>query len=83
MSKLKGIISAVSGILGGGAKAPKLPDPVVPAIPAPTTPTDTGAALAIGTGDVKNQRVSGRSTKRAASAGSDPLGGLGKSGLNI
>lgn len=84
MSKVSKIVKSVSSILGfGKPKTPELPTPAVPAPPAPNAITDTGADVALGgDGDVKNQRVSGRSIKRSGT-GADPLGGLGKSGLNI
>ena len=72
------------------AKIPETPKPVV-------NKKDTGANIALGSGDVtataqtgeaagdatKNQRVAGRSTARRRTTYLDVLGGLGQSGLNI
>lgn len=87
MSKFKAVTKVVSSILGG--LSPKIPAPVIPEaaipnIPAPNAITDTGADISLGgAGDIKNQRVSGRSAARKTAGGVDILGGLGQSGLNI
>ena len=88
MGKFKGITKLVSGVLGIlSPKAPSIniPTAELPTPPAPNAVTDTGADIALGSsGDVKNQRVSGRSTVRKKAGNSvDILGGLGQSGLNI
>lgn len=84
MSKFKAILETVSSLLGGNAKAPVIPAPAVPAAPAPVRRTDTGASIAIGSDNTKNQRVSGRSVGTSSSSSSDVLGNLGRgSGLNI
>jgi hypothetical protein len=88
MGKFKSIVKAVSSVLGLSApKSPtiNIPKAELPTPPAPTAITDTGADVALGSGgDVKNQRVSGRSVVRRKTSGSvDILGGLGQSGLNI
>jgi hypothetical protein len=87
MSKFKSVFKAVSGVLGIlSPKAPSIniPEAALPIPPAPNAVTDTGADLSIGSGgDVKNQRVSGRSTVRKKANSVDILGGLGASGLNI
>jgi len=64
-------------------RIPTLPAPKIPDAPAPGPVTDTGASIVIGSTDVKNQRVSGRSAARKKTTGTDVLGGLGSSGLNI
>lgn len=87
MSKFKSVFKAVSGVLG--ILAPKtptinIPEAELPVPPAPNAVTDTGASVSIGSGgDVKNQRVSGRSTIRRKTNSVDILGGLGQNGLNI
>lgn len=89
MGKFKAVTKLVSGILGAAApkapEAPVIPPAELPIPPAPNAITDTGADVALGgAGDIKNQRVSGRSTVRKKSGNSvDVLGGLGQSGLNI
>lgn len=69
------------------AQVPKIPAPKVPEPPAPPASaarTDTGANVAIGTSsDIKNQRVSGRSSGRSGFRTGDILGGLGRGGLSI
>jgi hypothetical protein len=89
MSKFKKIIKSVTSLLGlSSPKAPaiNIPAPAIPEIPAPPAPnriTDTGASVAIGTSaDIKNQRVSGRSSGKGNRSG-DAIGGLGRGGLNI
>ncbi len=85
MSKFKGIIKAVTSVLGMGApKVPALPAPAIPAPPAPGAVATSGADVSIGTSvDLKNQRVSGRTATTTTRKSGDPLGGLGRSGLNI
>lgn len=80
-----GAIGAVTSVLGlmNKPKAPVIPKAQVPAAPAPIRRSDTGASVALGTSaNIKNQRVSGRSNGGGGSNG-DPLGGLGRGGLNI
>lgn len=79
MSFVKKAFKSVTGLLGLSAPKVHIPDPVIPAAPAPTARTDAGASISIGsTSD--NSRVSGGGvTKRKV----DPLGGLGLGGLNI
>lgn len=74
--------SAVSSVVGLLKKSPKPPNIPTPAPPAPVTRTNTGANVAIGTSNVKNQRVSGRSFAGSSSVG-NLLGGLGRGGLSI
>lgn len=87
MGKFKSVSKIVSGVLGilsPKVPSPNIPEAQLPVPPAPNAVTDTGASVSIGTsGDVKNQRVTGRSTVRRKSSGTDILGGLGQSGLNI
>ena len=85
MSKFKGVFKAVTSILGMGApKIPAMPTPEIPAPPAPGAVSDSGANVSIGTSvDIKNQRVSGRTSSTSTRKSGDPLGGLGRSGLNI
>jgi hypothetical protein len=86
MGKVKKIFKSVTSILGLSApKAPEIQIPAaqIPAPPAPSAITDTGASVSIGTSaDVKNQRVSGRTSGRSTGSGNF-LAGLGRSGLNI
>lgn len=79
----KDLGSAIGGIFDtilGVQKAPPAPVAEVPAAPAPERRTDTGAQVRIGDAgdDIRNRRTSG-----ASSSAKSPLGGLGKSGLNI
>lgn len=87
MGKFKSITKLVSGVLGIlSPKAPSINIPAaeLPVPPAPNAVTDTGQDIVVGSGgDVKNQRVSGRSTVRRPRGGVDILGGLGQNGLNI
>lgn len=85
MSKVSKILSPVLGALGLNSKAPeiKMPEAQIPAPPAPVAPTDTGASVSIGTSaDIKNQRVSGRSTGRST-GGNNFLAGLGRGGSGL
>jgi len=83
MSKFKAVLGGVANMLGLGApKMPAIPAAKVPAPPAPTRRTDTGASIIVGSDDVKNQRVSG--TRKTTSRAGDVLGGLGRgSGISI
>lgn len=75
-------VSAVKSL--SSSKSPKLPEAKLPIIPAPNAQNDLGINTYLGTEqDVKNQRVSGRSTVRASGATQDILGGLGSSGLSV
>lgn len=82
---VEAIVSPIAGLLGAlSPKAPKMPKAEVPAAPAPTRRTDTGASVVIGSDAVKNQRVSGSAVKKTTTRATDPLGGLGSSaGLNL
>lgn len=85
MGKLKSITKSITGLLGLSApKAPAviIPEAQIPAPPAPTAITDTGASVSVGTSVVKDQRVSGRTSGTTRSSGNF-LAGLGRSGLNI
>lgn len=78
--------AAASAMMSKGkSKQYDLPTAQVPAAPAPTRRTDTGANVAVGTNAVKNQRVSGGGRATASSSSSvDILSGLGSSsGLSI
>ena len=77
MSILKGLIQSVTSLLGLGA--PKIPTPAIPAAPAPTRRTDTGAIVNIGSPNA-NARVSGGAP---APRRVDVLGSLGLGGLNF
>lgn len=81
MSKFKKVLS----VLGlGSPKIPALPVPEIPAPPAPGAVSNSGADVSIGTSaDIKNQRVSGRSSTGGGSSKSNPLGGLGLGGIKI
>lgn len=75
--------SAFGGVLDtilGVQDAPAAPVAEVPAAPAPERRQDTGAQVRIGDAgdDYRNRRTSG-----ASSTAKSPLGGLGRSGLNI
>lgn len=87
MGKFKKVIKSVTSLLGlSPPKAPEIniPKAQIPAVPAPTPRTDTGANVAVGTSaDVKNHRVSGRSSGTSNRRTVDILGGLGRGGLNI
>lgn len=81
MSKFSPILQAF-GIGTPKTPAIEIPAAQVPAAPAPTRRTDTGATVAVGSDAVKNQRVSGRTSKSSSSV--DILAGLGSSsGLSI
>lgn len=82
MSKFKKILSMV-GL--GSPKIPALPVPEIPAPPAPGAVSSSGADVSVGTSaDIKNQRVSGRtSSGSGGSKKSNPLGGLGLGGIKI
>ena len=85
MSKFSKIFSSISSLLGmKPQKAPDLPEAKIPAVPAPSRRTDTGANVVVGADAAKNKRVSGRkSSSGTSSSGGDILGGLGGGGLSI
>lgn len=75
----------ITEALGLTPKAPKLnlPDPVIPAPPAPSAVLQSGAEVALGSNDA-NQRVSGRAVKRTVGRKTGAgISGLGKSGLSV
>lgn len=65
------------------AAAPKIPEPVVPAAPAPMSRTDTGANIVVGADKGKDSRVSGGKGSSKTKTTGDVLGNLGRSGLSI
>lgn len=86
MSKISKVLKSVTQFLGLSQEAPtiNIPEAKIPDTPAPTAMTDTGASLSLGSANVANQRVSGRSsTAKKRKKTNDLLGGLGQSGLNI
>ena len=87
MGFFSSIFKSVTKLLGLSApKAPAItiPKPAVPAAPAPTTRTDTGAIISIGTTVAnKDQRVSGGGRRTSGRSAGDILGGLGRGGLSI
>jgi hypothetical protein len=81
-----GVVKAISGFLFGAdePKAVEIPEPTIPAVPAPNRREDTGANIVVGSDAGKNKRVSGRkSGSGSGSSGGDVLGGLGRGGLSI
>lgn len=81
MSKaFKGVVSVVKNLFKA-PKQPEIPEPVVPAAPAPTRREDTGAQVVLGSASSnKNNRVSGR----GSGSSGNTLSRLGKgSGINI
>lgn len=78
MSIIKQLFKSVTSLLGMGA--PKMPEAKVPAAPAPTRRTDTGASVVIGSQSA-NARVSGSGTPQPRKV--DVLGSLGLGGLNF
>lgn len=78
------VLESVSDALFGRPEQPDIPVPEIPAAPAPSTRTDTGANVVVGADKVQDKRVSGgSSTSTGSSSGGDVLGGLGKGGLSI
>lgn len=80
-----GVVEKVSEVLFGRPEQPDIPEPEIPAVPAPNRREDTGAKVVIGSDASKDKRVSGRSSGsgESSSSGGDVLGGLGQGGLSI
>lgn len=79
-----GVVEKVSEVLFGKAPEVDIPEPKIPAAPAPSRREDTGANIVVGADAAKNKRVSGRkSGSSSSSSGGDVLGGLGRGGLSI
>lgn len=79
-----GILSPITDILFGKAESPSMPDipdPVVPAAPAPSRKQDTGAIVKTGADaaeDIRNQRASGKRSTASSSRTTSTLGTLGR-----
>lgn len=82
MSKIKKVFKSVTSILGLSAPDVKIPEAVVPAAPAPTTRTDTGAQINLGSSAIADQRVSGGGNSSIGTQ-VDVLGGLSLGGLRV
>lgn len=78
-----GLVEAVTGLLGFNKPKINIPEPKVPAVPAPNRRTDTGAQVVVGSDAGQDTRVTGRKAGSGTSSVTDVLGGLGKSGLSI
>lgn len=84
-----GILGPITDLLFGRPEQPempKIPDPVTPAAPAPSRKQDTGALVKTGADaaqDIKNQRVSGRSTGSSRSSAARSLGTLGRRSVGL
>ncbi len=78
-----GVVEKVSDALFGRPEQPEIPEAEIPAAPAPSTRTDTGASVVVGADSVKDKRVSGGTSSSSSSGTKDVLGGLGKGGLSI
>jgi hypothetical protein len=80
-----GIAESISSFLLGpkDSGAPDIPEPAIPAAPAPKKREDSGAEIVVGADAVKDQRASGKGSSSSSSSGGDVLGGLGKGGLSI
>lgn len=83
-----GLLSPITDVLFGRPKQPdmpSIPEPATPAAPAPSRKQDTGAIVKTGAdaaNDIRNQRVSGRSSG-SSSRGARSLGTLGRSSLGL
>lgn len=82
---MSGVVESVSNLLFGKdeSAAVEIPEPKIPAAPAPSRREDTGANVVVGADASKNQRVSGRTSGSSSSSSGDVLGGLGRGGLSI
>jgi hypothetical protein len=79
-----GAIGNIADMLFGRPEQPDIPEPEIPAAPAPNRREDTGAKVVVGSDASKDKRVSGRSSGSGSStSGGDVLGNLGKGGLSI
>jgi len=80
---MSGVGDLVKGLFKGPDQ-PDIPEPEIPAAPAPSRRQDTGAKVSVGADAAKNARVSGGGTSSASKSSGDVLGGLGSGGgLNI
>lgn len=59
---------------------PDIPEPVIPAAPAPNRKEDTGAKVVVGADASKDRRASGGGRGGRPTTGGDVLGGLGAGG---
>lgn len=82
MSKFKMVTNLIGGLLGGNTPKINIPAAAVPAAPAPTDPFDTGATIAVGSDQTKNDRVSATRKKKGTTS-ADILGGLGLGNVGI
>ncbi len=83
MSKFKAVTNFIGGLFGGNAPKINIPKAEVPAAPAPTSPFDTGATIAVGADQTKNDRVSSTTRKKKGTTSVDILGGLGLGNVGI
>lgn len=86
---LGGILNPITDVLFGRVEQPDMPDipdPVTPAAPAPSRKQDTGAIVKTGADaaeNIKNQRVSGRTSGSSSSSAARSLGTLGKRSVGL
>lgn len=75
---------AIGDVLFGRPEQPDIPEPTVPAAPAPSRREDTGAIVAVGS-DARNKRVSGgrRGGSNGQRTSGNILGDLGRSGISL
>jgi hypothetical protein len=78
-----GIVETISDTLFGRPEQPDIPEPEIPAAPAPSTREDSGANVIVGSDNSKDRRVSGGVNSSSPSSSKDVLSGLGKGGLSI
>lgn len=83
------ILNPVTDLLFGRPEQPempKIPEVETPAAPAPSRKQDTGAIVKTGADaaqDVKNQRVSGRTSGSSGSSTARSLGTLGRRSIGL
>lgn len=77
------VVSKVTETLFGRPEQPDIPEPEIPAVPAPNRREDTGARVTVGSDASKNKRVSGGGSGGSTTRSGDVLGGLGRGGISI